>query len=556
MGTTFAEPTTRTPTKAPLAPPPAPTSKPVDYHAEPKNIPPIQQQIKKTAQPYSPKPWYDGKPSGATVGSANNLRAVTSLTSGQEYARGEAEAAFAYAAGVAISGFYDGVTRAYSDEQVGQFAGDSDLGAPYYFGEKAGGKIRDLWENRPTFEIPPVKIPKFERPGLPDIFKPKPQPKPKPDDKPVPGQPKPTVEEPPAQPEPQQKEEDIPQLDKPKPKLPKPLPPPMPGKTRFKLPGSCTGCGASIAFGSTIIDNNSNNYVTKPGMGFMRYLVDGSTPPIGVSESRSYTLAFPTTGDNDPVYYANGLLPSENKYIEVLHCLVGVSPQQMNVAEANGCIDLKMPTRPNGTPINWELMHINCGVCEYQPIPESPPTLQPPPEPPEDCDCMAKCCPDIDYRKIQKMIEDAVENLALATPDSWLIRPEHHRPQMIVQFGEMLGNKKVGSPKYPLTIPHPKPSKPNKSAIPAYKKGNWEIIFVLKDNSKITIHALNEIEGMKVLNAAKALVLPDYVNGGYLSKSGKVITKTPLEQITVTPKMAKYFPDGRKSQKPEWIVKF
>ena len=143
-----------------------------------------------------------------------------------------------------------------------------------------------------------------------------------------------------------------------------------------------------------------------------------------------------------------------------------------------------------------------------------------------------------------------------AIPDFWLIRPEHHRPQLIFQFGEVM-NGQIGSPKYPITIPHPlREFRPNGNTLPKYRKGNWEIIYVLKDNSKIVLHALNEIVGKELLNACLAIVDPAYLKGGYLSKNSKVEVDVPLSEIEVAPKMAKFFSEGRKNNKPDWLVRF
>ena len=104
-------------------------------------------------------------------------------------------------------------------------------------------------------------------------------------------------------------------------------------------------------------------------------------------------------------------------------------------------------------------------------------------------------------------------------PDGWLLRPEYHRPQGIYQFAEIDGNGKViGSPKYRITIPHHTSTKVT-NPLPNYQRGSWEIIYVLKDNSKITIHSLDEDNGKLILNAAKALVDSNYLVGSYMSKS-------------------------------------
>jgi uncharacterized coiled-coil protein SlyX len=153
--------------------------------------------------------------------------------------------------------------------------------------------------------------------------------------------------------------------------------------------------------------------------------------------------------------------------------------------------------------------------------------------------------------------EEEEKECYAAIPDAWLIRPEHHRPQLIFQFGEILPNGKLGSPKYEITIPHPRPGyKPTSCPIPNYRKGNWEIIYVLKDNSKITVHAVDKAEGLKVLNACKSVVNPEYLKGAYLSKDGNVETAKPLAKIKVKGRMAKFFPEGRKESKPEWVIHY
>jgi hypothetical protein len=155
------------------------------------------------------------------------------------------------------------------------------------------------------------------------------------------------------------------------------------------------------------------------------------------------------------------------------------------------------------------------------------------------------------------LCESKNDDVIAAVPDSWLLRPEHHRPQFVFQFGELLKDGKTGSPKYELTVPHPKKDyKPLKSPLPIYTKGNWEVIYVLKDNSKIVIHAINEGEAKKVLNACKAFVEPAYLENSYLSKNSIVESSEPLKEFKAKPRFCKYFPNGRKNMKPEWMLQY
>jgi hypothetical protein len=143
-----------------------------------------------------------------------------------------------------------------------------------------------------------------------------------------------------------------------------------------------------------------------------------------------------------------------------------------------------------------------------------------------------------------------------AIPDGWPLRPEHNRPQCVYQFAEVDADGNIiDSPKYSINIPHHQPQQVTEG-LPNYQKGNWEIIYVLSDNSKITIHSYDETNGMTVLNAAKNLVIPSYLEGAYTSKSSLVSGGYEIAQINVKCRMAKYFSTGAKNVKPDWISKF
>jgi hypothetical protein len=142
-----------------------------------------------------------------------------------------------------------------------------------------------------------------------------------------------------------------------------------------------------------------------------------------------------------------------------------------------------------------------------------------------------------------------------AVPDWWQIRPEAGRPQLVIQFGEDLGNGKIGAPKYAITIPHYKGSKPSASPLPKYKKGSWEEILTLNDNSKVIVNAENQSEARKVINACQQIISPEYLTNSYL-KGGTIRKGKALKEILVIPKMAKFFSTGQQNTIPDWIVRF
>lgn len=141
-------------------------------------------------------------------------------------------------------------------------------------------------------------------------------------------------------------------------------------------------------------------------------------------------------------------------------------------------------------------------------------------------------------------------------PDGWLIRPEYHRPQVIYQFAEVDDSGNItGAPKYKITVPHHVADAPD-TALPNYQRGNWEIIYVLDDNSKITIHSYDEDNGMTMLNAIKLRLDSNFTTNAYLSKSSLVVTTNEIAQINVKNRMAKYYSTGAKNELPDWIEKW
>jgi hypothetical protein len=143
-----------------------------------------------------------------------------------------------------------------------------------------------------------------------------------------------------------------------------------------------------------------------------------------------------------------------------------------------------------------------------------------------------------------------------ACPDGWLLRPEYARPQAIYQFAQIDGGGNViGSPCYKMTIPHHLSAKPT-SPPPNYVRGNWEFIYVLKDNSKITFHTVDESTSTNLLDHFLPLIDPAYLVGAYLSKSAIAVREIPIQQFPVRCNYAKFYATGVKTGVPTWRVKF
>lgn len=149
--------------------------------------------------------------------------------------------------------------------------------------------------------------------------------------------------------------------------------------------------------------------------------------------------------------------------------------------------------------------------------------------------------------------DEAIASLPL----SWQIRNEGKRPQLVIQCAERYKdeNGKIGyrSAMYPITVPHWKGTPNDKPSLPTYKKGNWEGIYTLKDNSKVTINAANEAECTKILNAIKPWI-PKELQEGAILKGGKI--NVEIKNTIVKPMYGRYFSQGQKKSKPDWRIDF
>ena len=142
-----------------------------------------------------------------------------------------------------------------------------------------------------------------------------------------------------------------------------------------------------------------------------------------------------------------------------------------------------------------------------------------------------------------------------AVPEWWQIRIEGDRPQMVFLFGEKLGENNYDTARYPITIPHPIVQHYTTSPLPDYKKGQYEVLLTLKDNSKLIINAFSIDEAEKMLEACKAIIDPDYLDGSILRPIAP--RKGPqLLEIVVGARRSEYFSTGLKNTKPDWIDTF
>lgn len=108
---------------------------------------------------------------------------------------------------------------------------------------------------------------------------------------------------------------------------------------------------------------------------------------------------------------------------------------------------------------------------------------------------------------------------------------------------------------YPISVPHWNGTASDSISLPSYIKGNYEGIYTLSDNSKVTINAKNEIECKRILNAIKPHISKKYLKDAYF-KGGVIVRDKPIKESRVKPRYGRYFQEGQKNNKPDWRVDF
>ena len=141
-----------------------------------------------------------------------------------------------------------------------------------------------------------------------------------------------------------------------------------------------------------------------------------------------------------------------------------------------------------------------------------------------------------------------------AVPEWWQVRIGADRPQMVIQFGEVMEDDKIGPAKWPITIPHYHWSEGTVPAIPSYTKGSWEGILTLKDNSKLIVNAISQSEAFAVISSLEIHIDPSMLQDSFIKVGER--RGQPLQEIQVTPVVGKFFATGQKDLEPSWTVSF
>jgi len=143
-----------------------------------------------------------------------------------------------------------------------------------------------------------------------------------------------------------------------------------------------------------------------------------------------------------------------------------------------------------------------------------------------------------------------------AVPEWWQVRLGADRPQLIVQYAEVLSDGKFGAPMYPLTIPHYSNSADDTIAdlFPSYQKGQYMGVLTLVDNSKLIVNCNTQAIAESIIDVVSLTIDTDMLEGAHISIGKR--KGQGLKTITVAPRIAKFFPNGQKNMKPQWIKYF
>jgi hypothetical protein len=161
-------------------------------------------------------------------------------------------------------------------------------------------------------------------------------------------------------------------------------------------------------------------------------------------------------------------------------------------------------------------------------------------------------------RDIEVAIASQNGDAIAAVPEWWANRVGSNRPQLIVQYAEKLLNGSYGPAHYAITIPHYDNKKqenkdPDITNFSDYEKGSFMAICTMPDNSKLLVNCKTADEGRRTI--------------GMLIKTTKfqlddcelTISERKgqsLKETRVYPRVLKYFSQGQKDPKPDWIYYF
>jgi len=132
------------------------------------------------------------------------------------------------------------------------------------------------------------------------------------------------------------------------------------------------------------------------------------------------------------------------------------------------------------------------------------------------------------------------------------VRFEGGVEQLVISYREVKDDGTIGKDWYPITVPHPL----NKGVTTAmlttpYKKGSYQILLTLDDNSKVILNSFNEAGGLGFM---KTQIMP-LIDPKFLTKYKIKTAHFPdsgFKEMRVRHQNTHFYESGNRKMKPTW----
>ena len=139
-------------------------------------------------------------------------------------------------------------------------------------------------------------------------------------------------------------------------------------------------------------------------------------------------------------------------------------------------------------------------------------------------------------------------------PEHWQIPMEARRPQLIIDMAEYFGNKRFGSAKYRITIPHFTGNIKTPPPFEYMDKGSVQGTQILTDNSKIICYAKNQAEADRILDLCLPWVQPIYTIDS--QRKYTIHEDESFQEFRAFPRRGTFWPRGKKIGEPDWTINY
>ena len=143
-----------------------------------------------------------------------------------------------------------------------------------------------------------------------------------------------------------------------------------------------------------------------------------------------------------------------------------------------------------------------------------------------------------------------------AVPDWWQVRLGSDRPQLMVAYAARFPDGTWDKAKYMISVPHWNKSKLLTAVdnFPTYRKGQYQGVMVLPDNSKLIVNAYTSEEATAAIDKFALGIPPTMVSSAVTKVASR--RGRDLLSIIVYPRSVRYFATGQMDLNPTWSKKF